>query len=281
MNGLTYIRRQCNLSLSELADTLGVSRQAISSWENGRKSIPGKRKKQLAEFFGVDEKYFGDIGDEEKIELLKKAMYRWDGIGKEAFLYREAIPTSPEGKKVREIHFSKDLTYTLDEEFADARKRRNILVEKIGVSIDWSDKTELKIRDYIVAINRGCALYGTAYDLAEGMKQEKPGLRMQFYLEVMAVLGAMQMALLGKSESELSFYDEDDIEWMNNIAAAIADHWSEKKRKFERLAKRSKPADQDKSDEPKSVEEIERMYSEMFDNDEEYLSHGLDVFLEQ
>lgn len=281
MNGLTYIRRQCNLSLSELADTLGVSRQAISSWENGRKSIPEKRKKQLAEFFGVDEKYFGDIGDEEKIELLKKAMYRWDGLGKEAFLYRDTLPTSPDRKKLKKIHFSKDRTYSLDEEFADARKRRNLLVEKIGVSIDWSDKTDLKIRDYIVAINRGCALYGTAYDLAEGMKREKIGLRMPFYYEVMTVLGAMQMALLGKSKSDLSLYDEDDIKWMNSLATEIADHWNEKKRKFERLAKRTKPIDQGKPEEPKSVEEIERMYSEMFDNDEEYLSHGLDVFLEQ
>ncbi len=281
MNGLTYIRRQCNLSLSELADTLGVSRQAISSWENGRKSIPEKRKKQLAEFFGVDEKFFGDIGDEEKIELLKKAMYRWDGIGKEALLYRDTLPTSPDGKKLKKIHFSKDRTYTLDEEFADARKRRNLLVEKIGVSIDWSDKTDLKIMDYIVAINRGCALYGTAYDLAEGMKQEKPGLRMPFYYEVMTVLGAMQMALLGKSKSDLSLYDEDDIKWMNSLATEIADHWNEKKRKFGRLAKRTKPIDQGKPEEPKSVEEIERMYSEMFDNDEEYLSHGLDVFIEQ
>ena len=198
MNGLTYIRRQCNLSLSELADTLGVSRQAISSWENGRKKIPQKRREQLAEFFGVDEKYFGDIGNEEKIELLKKAMYRWDGVGKEAFLYRDDSTISSKGSDRKEVHFSKDRIYTLDEEFADARKRRNELVEKIGISIDWSDKPGLTIGSYIVAINRGCALYGSAYDLAEGMKHETILLKMPFFFEVMAVLGAMQMALLGK-----------------------------------------------------------------------------------
>ena len=54
MIGLTYIRRKCNLSLAELSAVLGVSRQAISSWENGRKQIPAKRKAEMAEFFGID-----------------------------------------------------------------------------------------------------------------------------------------------------------------------------------------------------------------------------------
>lgn len=37
MNGLKYIRTQCNFSLSELAERLDVSRQIISAWENGKK----------------------------------------------------------------------------------------------------------------------------------------------------------------------------------------------------------------------------------------------------
>lgn len=44
MNGLKYIRTRCNLSLSELADMIGVSRQALSSWENGKKRYPGAKK---------------------------------------------------------------------------------------------------------------------------------------------------------------------------------------------------------------------------------------------
>ena len=39
MNGLTYIRTRCNISQSELADILQVSKQAISMWENGKKEI--------------------------------------------------------------------------------------------------------------------------------------------------------------------------------------------------------------------------------------------------
>ncbi|MCR4672258.1 MAG: helix-turn-helix transcriptional regulator [Lachnospiraceae bacterium] len=74
MIGLTYIRRKSNLSLAELSAVLGVSRQAISSWENGRKQIPPKRKAEMAEFFGIDEKFFGEITDVEQKELEALAM---------------------------------------------------------------------------------------------------------------------------------------------------------------------------------------------------------------
>ena len=39
MNGLRFIRTQCNLSLNDIATVLGVSRQMVSSWENGKKEI--------------------------------------------------------------------------------------------------------------------------------------------------------------------------------------------------------------------------------------------------
>lgn len=57
MNGLKFIRTRCNISLSELADVLSVSRQQISAWENGVKPISHKRLSQLSKYFGVDEKY--------------------------------------------------------------------------------------------------------------------------------------------------------------------------------------------------------------------------------
>ena len=52
MNGLRYIRTRCNLSLNELAEFIGVTRQALSSWENGKKEIPEQRLEQLADFSG-------------------------------------------------------------------------------------------------------------------------------------------------------------------------------------------------------------------------------------
>ena len=75
MNGLKYIRTRCNLSLSELARFIGVTRQALSSWENGRKEIPEQRKEQLACFFGIDKEYFGEISEKEKNTCLRKQCF--------------------------------------------------------------------------------------------------------------------------------------------------------------------------------------------------------------
>ena len=92
MNGLKYIRTRCNLSLSELADMIGVSRQALSFWENGRKDIPEQRLEQLAEFFGVNREFLGEISDEMKNELIDKAMFRYDENGKEYYRFRPPFP---------------------------------------------------------------------------------------------------------------------------------------------------------------------------------------------
>jgi transcriptional regulator with XRE-family HTH domain len=58
MNGLKYIRTLKGTSLVNLAEYLGISNQAVSAWENGKKSIPAARLKQLSELFGIPEEYF-------------------------------------------------------------------------------------------------------------------------------------------------------------------------------------------------------------------------------
>ena len=76
MNGLKFIRTRCNISLNELADILDVSRQQVSAWENGVEPISQKRLNQLSKYFGVDEKYFLDISEDDKEFIVSKALYR-------------------------------------------------------------------------------------------------------------------------------------------------------------------------------------------------------------
>lgn len=85
MNGLKYIRTQCNLSLNNVAQALGVSRQIVSAWENGKKDIPNERRKQLSKYFGIDTDYFNEIDEVQKKEILGTAMYRWNQNGNEFF----------------------------------------------------------------------------------------------------------------------------------------------------------------------------------------------------
>ena len=58
MNRLKLIRTRYNYTIRDIAGKLGVSKQAVSAWENGKKAIPDARKRQLAMIFGLDEACF-------------------------------------------------------------------------------------------------------------------------------------------------------------------------------------------------------------------------------
>ena len=85
MNGLKFIRTRCNISLSELADVLGISRQQVSAWENGLKPISEKRLSQLSDYFGIDKKFFLDISEDDKAFLISKGLYLRQDCDKEAY----------------------------------------------------------------------------------------------------------------------------------------------------------------------------------------------------
>lgn len=53
MNGLKFVRTKIlNITLQELADVLGISKQAIYQWENGQRKIPKTRLEQLVTLGG-------------------------------------------------------------------------------------------------------------------------------------------------------------------------------------------------------------------------------------
>lgn len=75
MNGLHYIRNKCNLSLSELADKLGVTRQMVSAWENGRKSIRESRLHELSKIFGIEEELLGEISEAQLADIDNRPLF--------------------------------------------------------------------------------------------------------------------------------------------------------------------------------------------------------------
>ncbi len=76
MNGLKAVRKQCNMTIQELADKLCVSKQIVSAWENGVKEIPATRKLQLSQLFGLDIDSFGEVNEKEANSFAQKATKR-------------------------------------------------------------------------------------------------------------------------------------------------------------------------------------------------------------
>lgn len=276
MNGLTYIRKRCNISLNELADILGISRQAVSSWENGHKRIPSERKEQLAKFFGIDKKYFDEISNEEKTEILKKGMYRWDGLEKESYLFRGSFADIPESNKSA-LWFPKDSSTSLDEDYLSAKNKKSVLINKVSDSIEGTTKGKRAILDSIAAINRGCAVYGGAYELFEGMNSQKILLKIPYLKVVLSTIQAAMNSLLGQSNSYLleNMLDDDDNGLIEQLSEIINEFWNKKTEEMNMVDKLHREHVSEKKaetavklpDEKTMPKAIEIKNSQLFDED--------------
>lgn len=54
MTGLEYFRRKSRLTITEVANAIGVSRPNVSRWEHGVLKIPKKRLDELSKLFHTD-----------------------------------------------------------------------------------------------------------------------------------------------------------------------------------------------------------------------------------
>lgn len=200
MNGLKYIRTQCNFSLSELADRLNVSRQIISAWENGKKEIPDARKIQMAEFFGIDKSFFDDITVEQKKVLLGKAMFRYVESGMETYRYKPNMQ-----EKSHTAYFIPEREMSLDEEFVELQRIQKQLIERINHII--SGPEQVKLRDQMSYIIRGTEVFSKTADAMEACFSKEPQLKMQYFFGMVEVLQALNIAIVGTDDENLQYED--------------------------------------------------------------------------
>lgn len=64
---ISYLRKQQNISQFQLAKALGVSRQAVSKWENDQTSPDTLNLIKLADLLGTDSEYIA-TGNHSKVE---------------------------------------------------------------------------------------------------------------------------------------------------------------------------------------------------------------------
>lgn len=76
---LTYLRKQKGLTQSDLAETLNVSRQAISRWEVGTAAPSTENLKMLSNLYGVSVDYLlNDNADDVSIDSENHRLYQED-----------------------------------------------------------------------------------------------------------------------------------------------------------------------------------------------------------
>lgn len=188
MNGLKCIRTQCNFSLNDLSERIGVSRQLISAWENGKKEIPLTRKKQLSEFFGIETDFFEDISEAKKAELLERAMFRYVEDGTETYRYKP----QEQDKEIVNAYFMPERSVSLDEEYRELIKTQKLLMERLNEMI--LGPKEISIQDQMSYIRRGTKVFGMLADIMDNCFSQKPILKMQYYYVLVLTLQVMSSA---------------------------------------------------------------------------------------
>ena len=233
MNGLTYIRTRCNISQSELADILQVSKQAISMWENGKKEIPPGRRVELARFFGIGEEFFGEISKEQKEAVLRRAMFRHDVGGREAYRFRpEDGVTSLSGIPML---FLQEGEQSFDERYVEAQKRKKRTLEEISAMIDGKPCDFLD--GMTMSIHSGCNMYDFMTRLLQHKDQQARCLKVPFRYELLNILLAMELAydVEGDLEARRREYCADDSvvhcdeQFILQMAALMRQHWNQQR----------------------------------------------------
>ena len=245
MNGLKFIRTRCNISLSELAEIMDVSRQQVSAWENGVKSISEKRLQQLSKYFGVEEKYFSEISEEDKAYIISKWLYRRQDSEKECYCF-----TKP-GEMKENFNFRPflypDFEESLDEKLMQAKKRKKETLEGIENVMGYFGKPD-KIVDEVSAIHRGCKIYDILTTYLNQMPNEAPGMTMVYYYMARNVLLALLVSqgLMTEEELKKEFEHQrgiplyDDISWIYEQAEIFRKKYEEKRTISEEMRKNLK-----------------------------------------
>ena len=227
VNGLKYIRIRCNLSLNDMSFLLGVTRQALSAWENAKKEIPKQRLTELENHFGLDKKFFGEISDSDIDFLLSQPMFRYNLNGKETYTYKleQDLPFQEQS-----MYYWKNRNMTLEDEYTAAKKKKKEVLNRIDDIIQWIPSSYRV--DNINLINRNCAIYEMINDLLEKLRNTENPLKVPFLYELKNTWRAMLLAYEVIEESELEYrknreFCSEDGEWIIQLAKILKQHWND------------------------------------------------------
>lgn len=230
MNGLSFIRRRCNLSQGQLAAKLGVTRQAINLWENRREPLPEARKEQLGRFFGLEPELFDEINQEQEDALLHRPcfLYRGDD-GHDYFLFREN-PLKPVGCLLSE---RVGQPFTQDEQMVLDRRELEEMLDILREAVFPKDRSRWTAWDSNVAMNRMRCILGGMTDALEAIQKRPKERKMDCFYLMMQVELALALTFGGIGEDDLPGQTPGvqlglDCEYISSLAVGFRD-WLDKR----------------------------------------------------
>lgn len=207
MNGIKYIREKSNFSKNSLAERVGVTRQTVILWESGIRKPNSHHLQFLCEFFGINEKWFGELAETELDILNKMLMYRHRDGNKE---YYSFVPVSDEIG----IECGK-MDSMLDDKYSCTVKKEKSLMIRVEDYLRYPCNDQSYIFDKITTSERAMteiSIYLSLMDTLQGIGSEGSYLKVPFRYEIKAILYAMMVASGQYSVDEIKNTYGDDFE---------------------------------------------------------------------
>lgn len=227
MNGLKFIRTRCNYSQAALAEQLNVSRQAVNMWENSKKNLSDSRKKELRDFFGLDnDDWFEEIDESIAKEIEKLPLYRIHDETSEHFHF------SPQ-KESMKLYFSgnSENIVSLDEKCTLKRHELKMLSDEI---LEYSESRGVK--NSYARLNIMNIVHRTLSGICDALKSidDKKSIEKMVYAHTLfAVIDSINIAFgninaddIGDTNRLLSNTNElyDYSEFAEKLSEFISEH---------------------------------------------------------
>ena len=235
MNGIKCIRERCNLSMSELADRIGVTRQTISLWEKGVRNPSPARQTALSKFFGLPGHFFGEIHEKDLEVVDSMKIYRHKTETSEFYTF------SPFGDEEPEPYLTlQHLNGWNDARYAETVHRFNKLIDRIEQSAHL-DNDEALLADRINKMAIACTNLEKCMEVLSLIEKTKAErgiyLKVPMRFEIWSVLDAMMLGLGLYTTEEIyqkypyEFESENvlvDKDYLQELAGHIREHWNKK-----------------------------------------------------
>lgn len=231
MNGIKYIREKSNFTKNALAERMGVTRQTVTLWEKGVRKPDYNHLQWLCDFYGVQEKWFGELFEQDLEILNKMPMYsHWDG-DKEYFTF---VPDE------NEIHINcGELEVMLDEKYSDTLKKRKEFINRIDQYLCLPGNNQNYLFDKINTAERGMKevnMYLDLMDTVQGIGKEDRILKVPFRYEIRTALLAMMIASGQYSINDVRALYADEFtdgqccgvedKYLEELADMMGQHWN-------------------------------------------------------
>ncbi len=216
MNGLKLIRTISNYSQANLAEKLGVTRQAVNMWEHSRKPILESRRAEICELLGVKNPEWLDEIDEETMNLIRThKLYKKVEDGIEHFHFS---PTDYKyGKYYLYINNNED--FTVDDRCEMKRMKFKKLLSEITDYIE-SERSEIRnSMGRIVRFNHADKIVGDVFEAWRTAMEKRPELKMVYVYAIFSALDAVSISFdliteedyLSSANPSGDFYDTRDL----------------------------------------------------------------------